>query len=63
MHEANSIRPLYRGFTKDDYEPVIVNHLAKEGVKKVFFESSREAIEDIGHIYGSTLVVTYLLGL
>ena len=60
MHEANSIKPLYRGVSKDNPESVIVIHQAEEGVAKAFFEASREAVEATGHIYNSTIITSYL---
>ena len=60
MHEANSIKPLYRGVSKDDPESVVVIHQAEEGVAKAFFEASKEAVEATGHIYDSTVIVSYL---
>ena len=62
MHEANSIKPLCRGFSKDDLESVVVIHQAKEGISKAFFEANREAVEATGHIYDSTVIASYLAG-
>jgi len=62
MHEANAIKPLYRGVNKNDPESVIVIHQAEEGIAKAFFEASREAVEATGHIYNSTIVTSYLAG-
>ncbi len=53
MHEANSIKPLYRG---------VSIHQAEEGVAKAFFEASKEAVEATGHIYNSTVITSYLAG-
>ncbi len=39
MHEANSIKPLYRGVGKDDPESVVVIHQAEERVAKALFFS------------------------
>ena len=39
MHEANAIKPLYRGVCKDDPESVVVIHQAEEGIAKAFFEA------------------------
>ena len=62
MHEANAIKPLYRGVNKDDPESVVVIHQAKKGVAKAFFEANREAVEATGHIYDSTVITRYLVG-
>tara|TARA_Y100001968_G_C18875028_1_gene489050 strand:+ start:285 stop:476 length:192 start_codon:yes stop_codon:yes gene_type:complete len=62
MHEANSIKPFYRGVSKDDHEIVVVIHQAEEGIAKVFFEVSREAVEATAHIYDSTVITSYLAG-
>ena len=62
MHEANAIKPLYRGVSKDDHESVVVIHQAEEDVAKAFFEASREAVEATGHIYNSTVISSYIEG-
>ena len=62
MLEVNAIKPLYRGVSKDDPEPVFVIHQAEEGVAKAFFEASKEAVEATGHIYNSTVITSYLAG-
>ena len=62
MHEANSIKPLYRGVSKDDPKSVVVIHQAEEGIAKAFFEASRGAVESTGHIYDSTVITSYLAG-
>tara|TARA_Y100001968_G_scaffold122781_1_gene111703 strand:+ start:99 stop:296 length:198 start_codon:yes stop_codon:yes gene_type:complete len=48
MHEANSIKLLYGGVSKDDSEPVVVIHHAEKGIAKTFFERSREVVEAPG---------------
>jgi len=60
MHEANSIKPLYRDVSNDDPESVVVFHQAEEGIAKAFFEVSREAVEATSHIYDSTVITSYL---
>ena len=60
MHEANSIKPLFRGVSKDDPESVVVIQQAEEGVAKAFFEANRDAVEATGHIWDSTLITSYL---
>ena len=60
MHEANSMKPLYRGVSKDDPEAVVVIQQAEEGVAKAFFEANREAVEATGHIWDSTIITNYL---
>ena len=62
MHEANAIKPLYRGVSKNDHKSVVVINQAEEGVAKAFFEASREAVEATGHIYDSTVITSYLEG-
>ena len=62
MHEANEIKSLFRGVSKDDPESVVVIHQAEEGVAKAFFEASREAVEATGHIYDSTVITSYFAG-
>ena len=62
MHEANEIKPLYRGVSKDNPESVVLINQAEEGVAKAFFEVSREAVEAIVHIYDSTVITSYLAG-
>ena len=62
MHDAHSVKPLYRGFKKDDPESVVVIHQAEEGVAKAMFEASREPIEAGGHIWDSTIITSYLAG-
>ena len=62
MHEANSIKPLYRGVSKDDPESVLVIHQAEEGIAKAFFEASREAVEAKGNINYSMIITSYLAG-
>ena len=60
MHEANSIKPLYRGVSKDDPQSVVVVHQAEEGVAKAMFEGAREPIEAGGHVWNSTVITSYL---
>ena len=60
MHEANSMKPLYRGVSKDNPESVVVIQQAEEGVAKTFFEANREAVEATGHIWDSTVITSYL---
>ena len=62
MHEANAIKPLYRGVCKDDPESVVVIHQAEEGVAIKMFEGAREPIEAGGHIWDSTVINSYLAG-
>ena len=61
MHEANSIKLLYRGVSKDDPESVLI-HQAEEGIAIAFFKASREADEATGHIYDSTVITSYFAG-
>ena len=60
MHDAYAVTSLYRGFSKNDSQEVIVIHQAKEGVAKAMFEASREPIEAGGHIWDSTLISSCL---
>ena len=60
MHKANSVKPLYRGVSKDDTQSVVVIHQAEEGVAKAMFEGARDRIEAGGHIWDSTVISSYL---
>ncbi len=62
MNEANSMKPLYRGSSKDDPESIVVIQQAEEGVAKAFFGASREAVEATGPIYNSTVITSYFAG-
>ena len=45
MHESNSIKPLYRGVSKDDPKLVVVIHQAEEGIAKAFLKQVEKLLK------------------
>ena len=59
MHEANGVKPLYRGLSTDGSGTVVVIHQAAPGVAVKLFEDNKEAIANTGHVIDSTQIMTF----
>ena len=59
LHEANSIKPLYRGVSKDDPESVVVIHQAEEGIATLFLKQVEKLLKlQVIYIIQPLLLVT-----
>ena len=59
MHEANGVKPIYRGFSTDGSGTVVVIHQAAPGVAVKLFEDNKDAIANTGHVIESTQIMTF----
>lgn len=59
MHEANGVKPLYRGVSADGSGTVVVIHQAAPGVAIKLFEDNKEAIANTGHIIDTTQIMRF----
>ena len=59
MHEANGVKPLYRGVSTDGSGTVVVIHQAAPGVAVKLFEDNKDAIANTGHVIDSTQIMTF----
>ena len=59
MHEANGVKPMYRGVSTDGSGTVVVIHQAAPGVAVKLFEDNKDAIANTGHVIDSTQIMTF----